>query len=297
MGTDFPLDSKMPLADQIRELALAGIDEAASLLGSHEGDPDVAVHETRKILKRLRALLGLLKGPLRGKQRKQADRDLRDAGRLLSDFRDARVRLDLIDALRTRDEAKALDRFLQNVSDELQADYDEVFADGALGRAVEEASNLLRGVRRQVRRWKLTGCDDPAAFRAGIERTYTRGSQGMARVLVHPTDETFHEWRKRVKELRHHFEHAGPVDPAKWPETPAGTLKDLARSLGGHHDLAVLGETLVALVGPDEDIGALRILHDQIRDERLAHEARCLEIGRAVFAERPEAFLDRITNG
>ena len=56
-------------------------------------DRDTGVHEARKALKRLRALLRLARPALLQQPYRDLDRRLRDAGRRLSPLRDARVQL------------------------------------------------------------------------------------------------------------------------------------------------------------------------------------------------------------
>ena len=63
------------------------------LSGGTESSPDVAVHEARKDVKKLRALLRLVRSTTSGRVRRRENEALRDVGRSLSGVRDADVML------------------------------------------------------------------------------------------------------------------------------------------------------------------------------------------------------------
>jgi hypothetical protein len=65
----------------------------------HKGDAS-PVHETRTHLKKGRAALRLLEGEVPRNLFRREDRRLRNVGRLISDIRDAEVRLDTLKQLR-----------------------------------------------------------------------------------------------------------------------------------------------------------------------------------------------------
>ncbi len=90
-----------PLADGLRRMALGQLDLAIELLQGHGGEVPGAmtVHETRKALKRLRALVGLLEGELGEHVSTREDAVLRDAGLRLSGARDAEVLVSTLDDL------------------------------------------------------------------------------------------------------------------------------------------------------------------------------------------------------
>ena len=93
------------LTQALRRIAGAEIAAIRTLLG---GAPDdAAVHGIRKRIKKLRALLRLLRGGLRKVQPAETV-VLRDAARLLAPQRDAAVRLATLDRLLTADDGPAL---------------------------------------------------------------------------------------------------------------------------------------------------------------------------------------------
>src|ERR1700730_2120460 len=81
------------LADGLRRMALGQLDLAIELLAGEDGGKpgEKAVHETRKALKRLRALLKLLEDELGEQIFARETAVLREAGRRLAAARDAEV--------------------------------------------------------------------------------------------------------------------------------------------------------------------------------------------------------------
>src|SRR5436853_4469074 len=81
------------LGDDLRRICRKQVELALAFARGEKETDDTAVHETRKHLKKTRAALRLVKKEIgRGLFKKQ-DHCLRDVGRLISDVRDAEVRL------------------------------------------------------------------------------------------------------------------------------------------------------------------------------------------------------------
>src|SRR5689334_17059489 len=90
------------VAEGVRRIALEELDEAVSQLGGARGaGRDEAVHEARKSVKKVRALLRLVQPEL-GDTYRGESRVLRDAGRTLSAFRDAGSVIEALGKLREK---------------------------------------------------------------------------------------------------------------------------------------------------------------------------------------------------
>ncbi len=105
----------------------------------------------------------------------------------------------------------------------------------------------------------------------------------------------FHEWRKA------HKYHGFHIDLLKRsaPDVlgPQLDLADrLSTLLGQHHDLAVLGETVVRdpqRLGPAADVALLSEMSDR---RRSAIELQVVELARQIYAETPGAMASRFAN-
>lgn len=79
------------ISERLQHFALAQLDLAINYLTAARHKPDTAIHETRRCLKRVRALLRLVKAELPATVYDRDNLYLRNIGRQLSALRDAAV--------------------------------------------------------------------------------------------------------------------------------------------------------------------------------------------------------------
>ena len=104
----FQLKPDESVAKGVRRLARAQIDKALDGLTGRDGtDPEEAVHDARKRFKRVRAVIRLARGGLGRKLADREDTRFRDAGRPLSEVRDAGVLVQAFDGLVERSATRA----------------------------------------------------------------------------------------------------------------------------------------------------------------------------------------------
>jgi CHAD domain-containing protein len=114
----------------------------------------------------------------------------------------------------------------------------------------------------------------------------------MERAFDRPSDESFHEWRKRVKYLRYQMEALR----ALWPTVVGGlesSLNDLAETLGEEHDLAELAVYTV-VNGQSCTDAERRLLGALVAKRRRELQDEAAMIGHRVYAETPRQFTGRI---
>src|SRR2546430_4446538 len=92
----YELQQEETLGDSLRRICCKQIKDAVAIAKGEVETDDTPVHETRKHLKKARAALRLVRKEIgRGLFREQ-DHALRDVGRLISEIRDAEVRLQTV---------------------------------------------------------------------------------------------------------------------------------------------------------------------------------------------------------
>jgi CHAD domain-containing protein len=274
----------------MRRIAAGRAESALGRLRSagpgEEGFGD-AVHGARKDLKKLRAVVRLLRDRLDKDVYEEQSRRYRDAARRLSESRDAQVRLETLDALAERG-GDLPPAALAAWREGLERDRDRT-GDGAEEIAVFEAIELIEAGRDGIASWEL-GSGSWKPIDAGVLRVYRRGRRAMREADADPDAERMHRWRKREKDLWYLLRILQP----SWPEVLGATAEqahDLADLLGDHHDLAMLREDLAGRSFSAEDSGALAGAIAE-RQGELCEAA--FELGRRLYAEKPTAFRSRL---
>jgi CHAD domain-containing protein len=270
-------------AEGIRRIALGRAEHALEeLSGAGDGNLASAVHATRKDLKKLRALVRLVRGELGKPLARAENRRYRDAGRMLSGSRDAEVKPETLAALRDRfgDELPAGDserwaRALARERDELAA-----VASGEVGR-IDEARRAIGAGRDRILEWPLE-TDSRELLEPGLRRSYRQGRRAMKRTRAGPRARNVHEWRKRAKDFRYQLRIVG---------APTEQMHALTDLLGEHHDLTVLAEDLARR----ENLGSRGSFKAAIERRQEELVAAALDLGRRLYAEKPKEFGARLT--
>jgi CHAD domain-containing protein len=278
----------------LRRVVREQIDAALADL-RHGEDRDEAVHQARKRFRRIRSALRLVRDGL-GERYRTENRRYRDLGRTLADPRDRRVLLQTLDGLLERHaevlEAPARAAFaalreelavrhrqsMQRVAGADEADLD-VIAELAAARAAVDG-------------WRFEGSEDDGMrlLERGLRRVYRRGRALRREAERRASIETLHEWRKRVKDLRHQLELLAPGRRAP-VGSRASELHRLSDQLGDDHDLALLQREAAAIL-PEGD--ELRLLERLVETDRQRLQDAALALGRTLYAEKPKSFAARV---
>jgi CHAD domain-containing protein len=280
----YDLRSDEELGAGLKRVAAGRAEKALERLRGNGEDPADATHGARKDMKKLRAVLRLSRGSLPKPLYKEENRRYRDAARALSASRDAEVKLETLDALAERDGGlprQAVEAWRQILDRDREAAAN--FTDA--GAAIELIEEGLEGIQR----WPLEG-DSWELVGGEVKCAYRRGRRAMASAAADQSEESFHEWRKRAKDLWYQLRLLGPAwsGPLGAAAEEAHRLTDL---LGDHHDLAVLRQDLRQRRLGEEETRALEAAIDA-RQGQLAAEA--LDLGRRLYAEPPKAYGRRL---
>lgn len=257
-------------------------------------DPAKRVHGARKDLKKLRAVLRLLRHEL-GDERYRAQNDAyREAGRLLSGSRDAEVKVRTLETICERYAGRlpagAADEWLGALRAERDRAVAALSKDG--GAALDRALETVEAGRAQIDSWPLER-EGWKLVGPGISRAYKRGRKRMRRVADDPGPEAIHEWRKRVKDLWYHLRILAVATP-KGLADRVDVADRLADALGDHHDLAVLRDDLLLRELPTVKRAALVAAIDDRQEELLAE---ALPLGERLYDRKPKRFRKKMRAG
>jgi CHAD domain-containing protein len=268
-----------PLPEELRRVARGRIDHAIDeLRGKTDSTPEEAVHEARKDMKKLRALLRLARGELGNETFARENACFRDAARELAGTRDADVMLETLGAL---DLPAALGSELRKA---IQAEREGAGPDGREA-AARGAVAMLKEARKRVDDWPLER-DSFEALAGGVERTYRRGRRTLRAARDEPTAEALHEWRKRVKDLWYHHTLLREL----WPPVMRAVGDDaheLSDRLGDDHDLVVLAAWVRGHLEADPEFSEAVIRRrGELQDEAFA-------LGARLYVDKPSAYVRR----
>ncbi|HJQ76572.1 MAG TPA: CHAD domain-containing protein [Acidimicrobiia bacterium] len=300
---DLQLGDSEPLGMGVKRVTMEQLELAAGRYFDKSLGLGGAVHESRKSIKRVRALLRLVRGELPDRIYDFEDGSLRETASLVSDARSAQGVL--------------------NAALSIQSLYGELLADDTFTEMIERLTRrrdltelnmiedpdlvgrVVRGLERAYHRYSSWPTDPEArevyglgirdsfeALAPGLDATYGRGRHSMATAYRRGGPGDFHRWRKRVKDLRHQMEFLAPL----WPEVVVGTamtLNRLGNILGEDNDLAELIDLLQSrsdLCPDPRERSMFRALAHQRRSElQTAGEI----LGRRIYAEEPKALSSR----
>src|SRR5215467_3458324 len=221
-----------PIGQAVRRVGLEQIEIATAKLAGTD-DIATAIHDARRCLKRLRALLRLIEPGLAEAQYRREAARLAGIGRLLSRARDLDVMRQTLGKLECQFDALpagATDRlatFLARSQDH---------ASGPDGR--RQALVRLEQSKRFFAT-KAAATIELGHVIEGLGRAYRKARKAFRQAYRAPHEEAFHACRKRVQL---HWRHMALLSRG-WPEAlsaRASEAKEVSRLLGEDHDYAVL---------------------------------------------------------
>ena len=249
------------------------------------GDPsDDAIHEARKSIKKVRAVLQLVGNQL---DAKTAREHLRRAAHFLSPLRDAEALLETNQALCARKRAELVPT-CRALATKLGRDKARVRQKAERRGAIRKAVRAMQRVMHVVRDRPWHHIDSRDLI-AEIRRSYKRARRRMKRSSVAADSGAFHVWRKRVKTLWYGLRL---LERRFTIGRQVQTLKRLETELGDDHNLAVLRTRIEKgdrVNGSTATPVVRAIAHDQHQLRRSA-----LAIGRRALNARPRAFEKRL---
>lgn len=264
----------------VRQALLREIQAAAAGIDRPTPTPAV-IHDTRKRIKRARAVLALLGPALAEQDYAQCDDELRAAGRALSALRDATVMARTAARIRARAGLPPAPP---------PAASSRTRGEAALGRErgrkahahLVTAAARLSHARVIGRGWARLG--------PGVRAVYRRGRRRRPPAEAEASSESLHAWRRHVKRLWHVLELFDAVNPRRIGAAIADARR-LSQTLGEEHDLAMLAAQIRRRrPRTDDDTGMLHV----IADRRTRLTRRALRVGAKVYDEPARSFEKRL---
>jgi CHAD domain-containing protein len=278
-----------PTHPPAREFARVAHEELASAIQQlrvgAKTEQAKAVHEARKSIKKLRALLRLIAPHLNATEFGTLNHALRNTGRTLSVLRDAQVMRETAEALlkdkRVDGESGAI------VRERLAVAWAHARKRIRIPAAFEKAAAALADLKDTEFSAVTLPPGDWRILKPGLKKTYKRGRRAMIEAEREQDPESFHEWRKRVKEHWYHARLLGGFGNGVW-EKRESDLKKLETLLGDDHNLVLMRE---AIGDRDKEVKPfLRLLKERSRELR----GEALQLGDRLYADSWSDLADQL---
>lgn len=275
-----------PVEKGFRRIAREQLDTALAELAGTEVGP-TNVHQCRKALKRLRALIRLCGDAIGNGKARRRTKSLGEIAKLLAARRDETVLLETVEKLAkgSPEAAEALAPVRASLGVE-GTNKSQLLGSDTTGRA---RMRLLRETKKVAHiNFDKRGF---AAISGGLEASYDHGRTAAKIAYEEPTDENFHELRKAVQ---WHWRQMSLLARA-WPDEFAvrvNAARELSQLFGDDHDLAMLIAVIAksTTLSAEEKEAAVAFCQ---REQHILRANAQYRVKR-LFAEKPRAFVDRI---
>ena len=266
------------IVDELIKRAIACIKEPST-----ERDEDL--HQVRLAIKRLRAVLRVLRPVVSKTFFKRENTRLRSAARRLAHLRDLAVARRTLEQVTDKLESHSQEAAVQEVFEAFLAqtpasshyEEDRETALRLAARALVQTRHAFQVLPLPERGWKI----EP-----GLKKLYRQNRTWMKCASSSDKDEDFHEWRKRVKYDFYLLKMLTPM----WPNRLGKTVKCLdclQDKLGKDHDLAVLKSFLVKHLSNLGDRTPVGEVVQYLKKWSVKLRKQSIALGKILFEDKP----------
>lgn len=287
----YRLKLKESPSQSVQRILHEQIVRCAATIAADNDDKVGGIHEARRCLKRIRALLRLVRSGLDKETFATENARYRDIGRLLGGQRDRHVLLSTLSALE-EEHGAAGDSYFALVRDIAQSHSTQAGSEGAeLSAILAKARRMLKKADREADRL-VFHTDDFTVVAAGVEKTLDRCHREFSRAQASMTTADWHDWRKSVQQ---HWRQMQLLHRA-WPdyfEARAKLASNLSSVLGSIQDLAMLQRFLASSACATLSVHDRTLLDTLASDSIERRQERARPLGERLLAERPSGLRRR----
>jgi CHAD domain-containing protein len=284
-----PLQSASHAAPSVQKAVLDALADARTALQAPARSHAVRIHDMRKALKRLRALLRLMT-PVLGEEAVDMRLQARDLARELGGTRDAQSALDAVrDLHKGRSNADLSERSMKSIGNKLaqlkqSSRHAQLSADTKLRLLA-----WIDSMDARVRIWPSNSPEFPILAHE-LTRNYRRARRAMPEKWMAASDEDLHKFRQRVIVHRNQLDLIAPLRPrlvTKW----INAAQRIRGRLGRYQDLTLL----VRLSQPGQPLAPWRTrLQNDVKKRQREHLEAAERSAARFFDASPKSFGKRI---
>lgn len=268
------------------------LDSIGDRLTTQAAISDVNIHEMRKTCKKLRALLRMLRPAMDRGSFHTLDRAIRDFARQLAELRDSKVMLDTIEHIEHHFAPVLHEQALTPVHEALRRMTQTQDDAPAVSLDLAAIQTRLADIMTAVDQANYGHIDDETLL-DGIVDCYRHGRRAFAHMQASPDTESGHTLRRQAK-----YQYYQLRMLVAWNESELKTVVSdfhrLEETLGKDHDLAVLGELLVAHAEICPERVHRELLHALIESRRITLMSQALRTARKLYRDKPGKYRQRL---
>jgi len=289
----YRIKARPPLEQEMQRILLERIGDSLDQLRNPDDVLDTSIHQVRKNMKKIRAVLRLYRFALPGNEYGFMNEFCRDFAGQFAQLRDAKVFPETLELVNIDGKGSFKDD-LPGIMSRLEEHYRRTRQDLLDQSNWRTKSSLqLETVRKNLDEWDLKDLK-PGQLGKGLKQVYRRGRKAMKAAGENPSGEQYHEWRKRVKYLWYQVRLLQDA----WPAVMKGyrrSLHQLSGLLGDEHDLYVL-QKATSGSGPLSPLPAevKDKLNTALQNKREEIQSGLWPLARKIYQEKPGAFSSRI---
>jgi CHAD domain-containing protein len=280
------LPADVPPADGLRRVARSELRQAARTLRG-TGREATRVHNARKHLKKLRALLRLVRAQTGPGFFRIHNRRLRDLGRRLAPLRDAEVAQLTLGQMRRAAPTTSSRRAVSHLRARISARIPAV----GRGAVLRQVARELQTLEKSVPSWPLGELAWPD-LTAAVVKTYRRARIEHEHFRLRRDLASLHEWRKRSKDLWYQLLLLQPL--------ARGAARKLTRQLdcltdiqGRMHDVQLVLDAL-RRQARHLSVWEQQAVQELAEDSLATLMPQALTSGRRLFRFKPDRFADML---
>jgi CHAD domain-containing protein len=289
---EFILKNKESADEDIKRILYDQIDTALSYLENEsDNNFDESIHEVRKCMKRIRAVIRLIRDDIGKQNFRRENFFFRDINRNVSELRSINVNIETLAKLNS-DQSTGYEALIDHFIElKEKIIYKLCLEDDRLGKVVK----MLKKGKNRTGRILIKNKDFEILF-LGFIRVFNQCLRSMILAKKEPTNGNLHEWRKKAKYLCYQFQVLEPVLPEELGiYTPK--LDKLADYLGEDHDLSELEDSLRGNPYVPAESNKSASIYNIIDKTRYDKQKVLFSLAGEIFDERLKTSINNLFSG
>ncbi|MFH1195074.1 MAG: CHAD domain-containing protein [bacterium] len=281
------------IPDNIRRIILAQQKNAIGFLARSGIDTDLAIHETRKCFKRIRAVYRMIRYEIGKDIFQQENICFSDAGRMLSGVRDSVVLIETLSNIKQEFQGAVSNEIYEGLKSRFENMHRDIFERIVHEeKRIDKVATALRAARFRVAELPIQR-NDFGVLSKGIRKIYSKGYKTFIATQYNSSPEMFHEWRKMVKNLWYLIAIFKPINPPVLRKLSL-LLDRLSDLLGLDHDLHRLDESLRKLPEVVENIQLYETLFNCLMIKSFNIRAEAWKLGSKIYIDNSKEFVAKL---